>query len=220
MKQFVNAELSAPNAKTIPLDSAIIAEFTDPHTLPGKLISVAPDRDRWNSDIEWISPDDETGFAFFESAFERLGIPGHAAPYLDIDREVRLYIGFLVARSRCAKPYFHTDWKQLNNEAFTVLTPVSANAEKFGLLYGKLNGQIGDYDYRRGEGILFGDDFVHSTKPGRSDEPVVLLCFQFGSDKMEYWPAILPQLETQATQVKRPDGMLMRTGVVASRAVT
>jgi hypothetical protein len=219
MRQFINAELNVPNAKTIRLDPSIVAEFAHPERLPCKLISVAPNQDQWNSDIEWISPDDEDGFAVFESAFERLGIPAQAAPYLDIEREVRLFIGFLVIRSRCARPYFHTDWTRLNNEAFTVLTPVAGNAQNFGLLYGKLNGQIGHYEYRGGEGILFGDDFIHSTKPGRSDEPVVLLCFQFGSDKMKYWPAIFPQLETQATQVRRPDGVFMRTGVVASRVV-
>lgn len=220
MRQFVNPALNAPNAKTIPVAPGIVSEFADPGRLPGKLISVAPDRSEWNSDIEWISPDDEDGVAPFQSAFERLGIPEQAAPFLDIEKEVRLYIGFLVVRSRCAKPYFHTDWRQLNNEAFTVLTPVTANADNFGLLYGRLDGEVGNYEYRQGEAIMFGDDFVHSTRPGRSEQPVTLLCFQFGSDKMEYWPRIYAQLETQATQVRRPDGVFIRTGVPASRIIT
>jgi hypothetical protein len=218
MKQFINAELNAANAKIIPVDRAIVEEFAKPEQLPCKLVSVAPGG--WNSDIEWISPDDETGAALFESAFERLGIPAQAAPYLDIEHEVRLFAGFLVIRSRCARPYFHADWTELNNEAFTVLTPVTGDVEDFGLLYGKLDGEVGNYDYRRGEAILFGDNFVHSTRPGRSDEPVVLLCFQFGSDKMKYWPGIVSQMDTQSTQVRRSDGVLVRTGTVASRIVT
>lgn len=219
MKQFINAKLNAPNAMTIPVDLGVVREFGQPEQLPCRMISVAPDRDDWNSDIEWISPDNEEGSALFESAFQRLGIPEQAAPYLDIEREVRLFVGFLVIRSQCTRPNFHTDWRQLNNEAFTVLTPITANSENFGLLYGKLNGEIGDYEYRPGEAIMFGDNFVHSTKPGRSREPVALLCFQFGSDKMKYWPAILPQIDTQATQLRRPDGNLVRTGLIPSRVI-
>jgi hypothetical protein len=220
VKQFINPALNAPNAKTIAIDRRIVSEFAEPESLPCRLISVAPDRSEWNSDIEWFSPDDEAGFAVFQSAFERLCIPQQAAPFLDLEEQVRLYIGFLVVRRHCAQPYFHTDWRQLNNEAFTVLTPVTANADNFGLLYGKLSGEVGNYDYRQGEAIMFGDDFVHSTRPGHSKDPVILLCFQFGTDKMKHWPGIYPQLETQATQVQRPDGVIMRTGVPASRTVT
>jgi hypothetical protein len=32
--------------------------------------------------------------------------------------------------------------------------------------------------------LIFGDGFLHATKPGQSDEPVVLLSFTFGTDKM------------------------------------
>jgi len=103
----------------------------------------------------------------------------------------------------------------LNNEAFTVLTPISDNARNFGLLYRKATGEIADYEYRSGEGILFGDNFLHSTKPGASDEPVALLCFQFGTDRMEHWPAIYAQMYRQVTQVRRPDGRFVRTGVRA-----
>ena len=67
---------------------------------------------------------------------------------------------------------------------------------------------------------MFGDNFAHSTKPGRSDEPVVLLCFQFGTDKMEHWPEINAQLNTQATLLRLPDGTLARTGGKASKVVS
>jgi hypothetical protein len=220
MKHFLNREMLAVNVKTFPVDPAILAEFADPSRLPGRLISVAPKRDKWHSDIEWISADDEEGFAAFESAFERLGIAAQAAPYLDLDREVRLYFGFLVTRSRCTEPYFHCDWNGQNNEAFTFMAPVTANASGFGLLYKRLKGDTAEYEYRSDEAILFGDNFVHSTKPGLSDEPVVLLSFEFGTDKMEHWPNIHDRLKKQATCLRRPDGAFIRTGREISRIVS
>ena len=152
----------AANVKTFPVDADIVAEFADPARLPGRFISVAPRRDKWHSNIEWISPDDEEGFGVFESAFQRLGIPEQAAPYLDLDRDVRLYFGFLVVRSRCTEAYFHHDWRGLNNEAFTFMAPATANAAGFGLLYKKLTGETAEYEYRPGEGIMFGDNFEQS----------------------------------------------------------
>ena len=220
MKHFLNSEMLAVNAKPIPVDPAIVAEFADASRLPGRLISVVAGADKWNSDIEWISADDEEAFKAFECAFHRLNIPEMAAPYIDVDKEVRLFAGFLVVRSRCTQPYFHTDWRNLNNEAFTVLTPVTDNAENFGLLYRKPTGEIGEYRYKIGEAIMFGDNFAHSTKPGESEEPVVLLCFQFGTDKMQYWPAINEQLNTQATQLRLPDGRLVRSGGTADRVLS
>jgi hypothetical protein len=220
MKHFLNSEMLAVNAKAIPVDAAIVAEFADRSRIPGRLISVVPAPGMWKSDIEWISADDEEAFEAFESAFHRLGIPDQAAPYIDVDKEVRLFAGFLVVRSRCTDAYFHTDWRKLNNEAFTVLTPVTDNAREFGLLYKKATGETGEYRYRPGEAIMFGDNFMHSTKPGQSEEPVVLLCFQFGSDKMEHWPAINAQLNTQATQLRLPDGRLVRTGGKADKVLS
>jgi hypothetical protein len=219
MKHFLNAEMLAVNAKAIPVDTTIVQEFADPTRLPGRLVSIQPSRNRWKSDIEWISADDPEAFGFFESAFYRLGVPDHVLPFIDIQQEVRLYLGSLVVRSRCADTYFHTDWKKLNNEAFTVITPVTDNASNFGLLYRKANTEIGEYSYRSGEAILFGDNFSHSTKPGQSEQPVMLLCFQFGSDKMEYWPEIDAQLHTQGTQLRLPDGSFARTGTKWHRLV-
>lgn len=219
MKHFLDRSLDAFNATRIPVDPRIVAEFSDLASLPGRLIGIAPEAEMWKSDIEWISADDEQAFGAFETAFERLGIGSQAAPFLDFDREVRLFSGFLVVRSRCSETYFHSDWHRLNNEAFTVLTPVTSNTSDFGLLYKKTTGEVGDYAYRSGEAILFGDNFKHSTKPGRSDRPVVLLCFQFGSDRMKYWDAISAQMSTQVTVLKRGDGTLIRTGRPPTRVV-
>jgi hypothetical protein len=218
MKHFLNREMLAPNVMTFPVDPTIIAEFAEPERLPGSYSTVAPRREKWNSDILWVSAADEEAFAVFQSAFDRLGIAGHAAPYLDLDQGVRLYAGFLVVRSRCTEPHFHVDWADANNEAFSFLTPVSTHGGNFGLLYKKLSGDVGDYEYSSGEGIAFGDKFAHSTKPGHSDEPVILLCFVYGTDKMEHWPKIYRTIGQQVTHIRQPDGRFVATGIEPARS--
>jgi hypothetical protein len=74
------------------------------------------------------------------------------------------------------------------------------------MLYKKLNGTIAEYDYTIGEALIFGDHFIHSTKPGASDEPVVLLSFTFGTDKMEHWDKILHTAGYQSNLIRQPDG--------------
>ena len=210
MQHFINRDLLAPNVLTVPVDTTIVDEFA----------SVAADhRDRrryhvahppWSSDIAWVSANDEDTFAVFQSAFDRLGIASHVEPYLDLDRAVRLYCGFLVIRSRCDAADFHRDWEQTNNEAFTLITPVTANAGDFGLLYQRLDGQTAEYAYRRGEAIVLGDHFSHSTKPGTSDEPVALLSFTFGTDRMEHWDSISRTAGHQSALFRLPDGRFQR----------
>ncbi|HET8534780.1 MAG TPA: hypothetical protein VFL74_04455 [Sphingomicrobium sp.] len=215
MRHFINKDMAALNVSTIPVDTRIVDEFDNYEGLPGKRSIVSPP---WKSDLRWVSAADEEAFDAFQSAFDRLGIAGHFLPYLDVEREVRLYAGFLVVRSQCGEAHFHLDWIDANNEAFTLLTPVSSNAADFGLLYEKLGGGIGEYDYRRGEAIVFGDKFVHSTKPGSSSEPVVLLCFEFGTDKMEHWPKIYPTVGYQLTHICQPDGRFVATEPQSGRS--
>jgi hypothetical protein len=208
LKHFLNREMLAPNVMTVSVDADIVAEFA--HLPAGEasgLVSVSPP---WNSDVRWISPATEESFSVFESAFERLDVARHAGPYLDVERKVQLYTGFLVVRSRCTAPDFHVDWNGANNEAFTLLTPVAANCEGFGLLYERLDGAVGEYDYKVGEAILLGDNFRHSTKPGCSPEPVVLLCFEFGTDRMDHWDKIYRTIGYQAAFLCRPDGKFVR----------
>jgi hypothetical protein len=217
MKHFLDSELQALNAKRIRVDEAIVAEFEGPSRLPGRFVRLAGGNS-WNSDVEWICPQDEEAFAAFESAFDRLGIAAHAAPYLDTDRGVRLFSGTIIIRSRCTSPFFHADWRKLNNEAFTVITPITANSDAFGLLYKDLKGREAEYRYRVGEAIMFGDNFVHSVKPGRSDEPVMLLSFELGTDKMKHWDAIKAH-RPGTPLLKQPDGSFMRTVIAPSRVV-
>jgi hypothetical protein len=213
MKHFFNPDLRVFNATAIPVDYAIVEEFKpltkgDLDAADFDVIIARPSK--WKSDIRWISASNPTTFRIFESAFERLGIGAAVAAYLDIDREPRLYFGSLVVRGQCDEAYFHADWRGVDNDAFTFLTPITDNGEDFGLLYHNYRNEIAEYRYRTGEGIVFGDHFVHSTKPGTSDEPVALLCFEFGTDRMEHWDKVYGSINAQAHLFKLPNGEFQR----------
>ena len=193
------------SAWTIGVDPAIPREFLPfARRRPSRHFSVV--RPRWNSDIRWIGPRSPEAYRQFESAFERMGIAHYVEPMLDLDHEPRMYAGFLVTRRRCRKPDFHVDWRDTGGQAFTLMTPASEEPLGFGLLYRDSAGAIREYDYEPGKAILFTDNFVHSTKPGSSDQPVVLLCFTFGTDRMTYWDRIRATSGSQSALMSRPDG--------------
>ena len=192
-------------AWTFRLDKAVAREFLPlAWRRPSSHFSIV--RPRWRSDIRWIGPRTEIAYRKFENAFRRLGIPALVEPRLDLDREVRLYAGFLVTRRQCRAPDFHVDWRNTAGQAFTLMTPVSYNSAGFGLLYRDDSGGVREYEYKPGEAIFFSDDFLHSTKPGNSPEDVVLLCFTFGTDRMEYWERIRATSGSQSAIMCRPDG--------------
>lgn len=205
MKQFVNFDLGALNVLTIPVDREIVAEFAPLARGPCPEPDYAVVRPNWNSDMQWVSANTPETFALFQSAFDRLGIAAHVRQYLELESEPRLYNGFLLLRSSCSDTNFHVDWNT-GNQAFTFITPLDERSAGFGLVYEKVTGTIGEYDYRPGEGVMFGDNFLHSTKPGSSDEPVALLCFQFGTDKMDRWDKILETAGYQSLFIQQPDG--------------
>lgn len=209
LKHFINRELIAPNVLTVPMDVDIIREFEELAQTAEADPEYGVVMPKWDSDIRWISPVTEASFERFQSAFDRLGVARHVADYLDLDREVRLYVGFVCVRSHCDQAYFHVDWTQTNNEGFTLLTPVS-DCEGQKLLYKTMNGQLGEYSYRMGEGIIFGDHFKHSTPPGRWDPPFKFLSFNFGTDKMEHWDKLKKTTASQCRLIRRPDGKLVR----------
>jgi hypothetical protein len=192
-------------AWTLKVDPAVVREFLPfVRRRPSRHFSVV--RPRWNSDIRWIGPRSSDAYRLFESTFERLLISRQVAPMLDVDHQPRIYAGFLVTRRRCRKPDFHVDWRDTDRQAFTLMTPASENASDFGLLYLDDSGSTREYDYTPGEAIFFSDGFAHSTKPGSSHEPVVLLCFTFGTDRMRYWDRIRATSGSQSALMCRPDG--------------
>lgn len=205
MKHFINKDFLAPNVFTMAVDTDVVARFAQlakSAEIDPAFCTLRPD---WNSDIRWISAATPDGFGIFDSAFEQLDVARHVREYVDVDHDVRLYAGFLHTRSACSAPSFHVDWTLTNNEAFTLLTPISGyDGQK--LLYKKMTGEIAEYDYRPGEAIVFGDHFVHSTPPGSWDPPFTFLVFNFGTDKMEHWAKVKRTTGTQCRLIRRPDG--------------
>lgn len=205
MRKFHNATFDAPNVIELDIDPAICDEFaTLAANLPADEFTVT--QPNWNSDVKWIAPNTIRQFRRFQTSFNRLGVAQHVRPYLDVENTVRLYSGFLVSRSSCSAPDFHHDWLGANNEAFTLLAPIGEIPPDFGLLYYRTDGSVASYAYQRGKAIVFGDDFLHSTQPGQTESPTVLLSFTFGTDRMEHWPAISQTAGYQGNLIRLPDG--------------
>lgn len=212
MKHFINRELLAPNVLTVPVDESIVSELEvlakmSERDLGEEYYSLSP----WQkfNDIRWISATTKDAFGLFQSTFERLDVSRHVREYLDLDREVRFYAGFLHTRRSCAELHFHLDWEKTNNEGFTLLTPVCGLKSEPSLSYRKLTGEVGEYRYRKGEAIIFGDHFIHSTTPQILDEPFTLLVFYFGSDKIQHWDKIMRTAGTQVRLIQRCDGEMI-----------
>ena len=151
---------------------------------------------------------------------------------IDYTERFRLYSAFFVVRTACDGVHFHTDWADdVGTNAFTLMTPLAdypiapnESGGQFQLLYRDYEhsfDSMGEdiaqgagvhrYIYRKGEAIVFGSHFSHSTEPGRpaADAPQVYLCFTFGSDKAEHWPSVFASCGYQARVLAGPDGRLV-----------
>ena len=186
---FFNESMQAKNVIEIDLDQFDLSAFQELINSPFNedYCITSPN---WSSDIKWISANNKKTRQFFYDHFSKMKIASPVLKYLDLNESPTLYQGFIVQRSKCTKTNFHEDWMNTKNQAFTFMTPITDNSDGFGLLYYDINGQVREYNYQVGKGILFGDKFTHSTKPGHSESPVMFLCFTFGTDKMKYWDSI------------------------------
>lgn len=164
---------------------------------------------KWRSDVGWISAADERCYALFEDLFDRMGLAEKLAPRLNCDREVRLYSGFFVTRSHCTETDFHVDWLDGDNRGFTFLGAVSNNAGEIPMNYLTVRKEVREYRYPPGKGVVFGDRFLHSTGPGQTKLPTVLLCFNFGTDRMEDWGPLERTCASQSRLYRRPDGVFV-----------
>jgi hypothetical protein len=210
MKYFFNDEMNAPNVLKVNVDASIVQELRRFSDLTDDNSAFAIHKPQWNSDICWISPNTAEMFDVFYSIFRRLNIAAHVKEFLDIENDVQMYCGFLVRRRACLMPNFHVDWVDTNNEAFTLITPLSDNTKNFGLLYQTQDGSIIEYEYKMGEALIFGDKFIHSTKPGWSEKATLLLSITFGTDKMQHWPKIAKTAATQSNLMRLPSGDFFR----------
>jgi len=220
-KFWLDPELQAPNVIEVDVPQAVldrlqpcIAELRGEFPHPGKaptccgynLDATAPE---WQSDVQWLSQGDRASYAYFKGLFDEIGLADRMAPYVDLNETIRLYSGFFVTRSQCVAPDFHLDWIDGGNQAFTFLAPISGNCSAIPLRYRTFRGEEADYHYQLGRGLVFGDYFSHSTGIGAASEPVVLLSFTFGTDRMEDWPKLARTAGSQGRLHCRPDGVFV-----------
>lgn len=216
---FLNPKLLALNAFEIDIAEEVIAELA-PLALEARTMETYRGRFRlsnavqlynerprhWKSDICWLSHADEPAFNWFESIYQRMGLAELVAPFVPHDREIRLYAGFFVTRSRCEALDMHCDWLTQESEAFTLMAPLTANASDMGMTYDTVLGEQRTLTYRMGKGLVFGPKFNHSTAVGQLDERAVFLCFNFGTDRMDNWQEISATTATQCDMLRQPDG--------------
>jgi hypothetical protein len=222
-KHFIDPQLRAPNVREVQVSLDLLAPIialapviqqikqqTERLTLPGGLNMEVLHPSYWSSDLLWIAADDEATYRYFETLFHALGVAEHVSDNIEFDREIRLYNAMFVSRSSCSDHFWHYDWTHSNNDGFTFLTPISENCGDIALAYRDIRNDVRSYRYCMGKGIMFADFFNHSTAPGKSDKPAVLLALQFGTDRMERWSEMLSS-NYQGGFHCRPDGVFVRT---------
>ena len=187
----------------------------------------------WDSNIAWVSVDDQRSLSRFEALFSQLSLAERFASVIPHDVSPRLYSAFFVTRSFCNSHNFHTDYfANVGTHAMTLITPLRdyTETDSFQLTYCRQDeeGQIRlqpdgrtpelrRYVYQKGKAVVFGSRFEHSTEPGASrepnDGPHAYLCFTFGTDIQARWPDISQTLGTQSRIVVEPDGELRLSAV-------
>jgi len=207
MKTFVNKHLNAHNVIELDVSQDIVNELVELFEMPLNENDFFVDSPGWSSDVKWISQNSIKIYKVFLSTFKKLSIEEKLKTYIDYENEIIMYSGFFVTRSKCTSPNFHMDWTaETENNAFTLITPIIHPENGPNLIYVNCDGTVSTYRYRKGKALTFGTNFVHSTEPRLSNERSVLLCFTFGTDKIEHWPAISKTAETQGNLLRLPDG--------------
>lgn len=206
MDTLFNSDLNANNVIKLNfplqwLDSINAAVNND--AICSRLNKVQP---QWNGDICWMSPNTLRDFKIFDDVFSKLNIANVIRDGLKLDFNLQMYCGFFVIRSRCHAENYHTDWLGTGLKAFTLITPLVAEGDDFGLLYKKSDASIGKYFYKPGEIIVFAEGFLHSSMPSSSNRKVVLLSYTFGTDDISLLPLLIKSIGTQSNVIRLPNG--------------
>jgi len=220
--EFLNPAMMAMNTFEVDLPHDLIAELQvlvpelqrmDEAKRVGRLgngVNLYVDRPKnWDSDIRWVSNADEPAYRWFEGLFARSGLARLVAPLVPHDHAIRLYAGSFVTRSVCNALDMHCDWTMEGNHAFALMAPLTASAAEMGMTYVTIRGEMRQYAYRVGRGLVFGPQFIHSTAVGRLDERAVFLCFNFGTDRMDHWAEISATTAKQGEFYCQPDGTFL-----------
>ena len=211
-KYFTNKRLGARNILEIDLNleaiaqSNIVKELTVTKNFSERSDYFSLRSPSWGGDMRWISSKSLDCHQEFNKCFDLIELPDLFKEIIEHSSRIVMYAGFLVERS-ASKLSYHTDWdEKVNNNAFTLLTPIHHPTDGIDLVYKDINGEEKKYEYKYGKAIIIGSELWHSTEPGRSCEATKLLCFQFGTDLKAFNRAIFNCMGTQSAFFSLPDG--------------
>ncbi|CAB9508732.1 Guanylate cyclase [Seminavis robusta] len=124
----------------------------------------------WQSNMHYITPDDERSNNDFLSALGEAGfdqVLDGIGKHFGLDGIICYYASF-IAVSHCSGSYPHVDAENSNGKAFNLIFPVlQANESTPELMLGEdhFGPTVIPYRYEPEAGILLGDDGVHHTAP-------------------------------------------------------
>ena len=219
--KFINTKLNARNVLEIPVMPSLIDElinyyetYIKPNLRKEKYIGpltglkghdffcVSPPS--WNSDIRWISVNNLASYNHFLPHFEKTGLNDIFKKIIDVDSKIVVYSMFFVVRSKITIHNWHIDFEAGTNvNAFTFLTPLQ-NKSHVHLAYKDINDNSNRYEYKKNVGIVFGENFSHSTDIASNESSEVIFCFSFGTDKMRDWKYIKRTAATQGEHYMHP----------------
>ena len=157
----------------------------------------------------WFSNNNHDTYQIFKKFFDSLEIDETIKKLVNFNSRIILYSGFLVIGNRALVLSWHEDYQPKSN-AYTLITPLYDLADDHGnLLYKDATNEVDTYKYRLGEAIFFGEGFAHTTeKYGQSNQLRILVSLTFGTDKLEYWPALKNTIGSQSNYYMLPCGHL------------
>ena len=219
--KFVNSKLNARNVLEIPIPQQTIKSlmkfyqtYVEPYLKKGKytgplkevngyeFYSVSPKT--WNSDIQWISANSRSTYDYFMPYFDDIGLGELFMDIIDFDHQIVIYSVFFVVRSKILSPTLHVDfYPGTNVNAFTLLTPLQER-NLIHLVYEDMNNTKKRYEYKKDIGIVFGENFSHSTDVSLKGDREVLFCFSFGTDNLRDWSVIKRTAADQGTHYMHP----------------
>lgn len=158
----------------------------------------------------WVTNHSDPSYQLFHRLFEHLNLAQLATELLDCKSRAVMFCGFFVVGNQAHEKMWHYDYRE-DAQGMTLITPLFHWIQGHGhLLYQDAQKNTLQYRYRRGEAIVFGPGFMHSTEPYEThDEYRILLSMTLGSDKWEHWPLLERNIAEQSYYFARPCGHIV-----------
>ena len=210
---ILNEEFNAFNVVEFSVDTKLLDTIKKIASSPLRRDDFYCTRPEWSSNIQWESTNSFESFKIFNDLFKKLITSDGmqlVREHIAYQEKIVMYSGFLVIRSECTAPNFHTDWvDESGTNAFTLITPLIHDSDGLNLSFKDNAGLVRKYEYEFGKCLAFSSKFLHSTEEGASSSPSVLLSMTFGTDRMEYWDSISKSAAEQGKLHRLPNGQFV-----------